>query len=144
MINLAICGLGRWGHRLVESVQHLSADVHFTHAVSRQPSRSAEFAASAAVDIVTDYGQVLANPKIDGVVLATPHSQHCAEIVSAARAGKHVFVEKPITLTRADAEEAIRAVRDAGVVLAVGFSRRFAPAYREMIARIATGEVGDL
>ena len=81
---------------------------------------------------------------IDAVVLATPHSQHAAEIVAAARAGKHVFVEKPFTLTRADAEAAIAACKAAEITLAVGFNRRYAPAYGDMKRRIAAGEIGAL
>jgi Oxidoreductase family, NAD-binding Rossmann fold len=90
MINLAVCGLGRWGRRLVESVQHVSAEVRFTHAVSRQPSGSADFTTSNHLAVTTDYAEVLANLQIDGVVLATPHSHHHDEIVTAAKAGKRV------------------------------------------------------
>jgi predicted dehydrogenase len=85
---------------------------------------------------------VLADPAIDAVILATPHSQHAGEVAAAARAGKHVFVEKPFTLTCADAEAAIAACRAAGVTLHVGFNRRFAPAYVDMTHRIAADEIG--
>src|SRR5215210_5568766 len=105
MVRLAICGLGRWGHRLVDSVQQVSTGVRFTQAVTRDPARSAEFARRSGLTLTTKYEEVLADPAVDGVVLATPHSQHHAEIVAAARFGKHVFVEKPLTLTRADAED---------------------------------------
>src|SRR3990170_3748481 len=67
-----------------------------------------------------------------------------AEIAAAAKARKHVFVEKPFTLTRASAESAIEACRAAGITLAVGFNRRYAPAYADMKRRIAAGEIGAL
>ena len=78
------------------------------------------------------------------MVLSTPHSQHAAEIAAAAHAGKHVFAEKPFTLTRADAEAAIAACRAAGITLAAGFNRRYAPSYADMTRRIAAGEIGTL
>src|SRR5690606_11797644 len=60
------------------------------------------------------------------------------------RAGKHVFVEKPFTLTRADAERAVEACRNAGITLHVGFNRPYAPAYGEMVRRIAPRPTGAL
>ena len=77
--------------------------------------------------MVDSYEQILADPEIDAVVLATPHSLHESQIVAAAAAGKHIHVEKPITLDRATADRAVAAARKAGVVLAVGYCRRFHP-----------------
>lgn len=144
MIKLAICGLGRWGHRLVESVQHVSPDIRFTHAVTRNPTRSAAFAERAGLKLTAHYDDVLADPGIDGIVLATPHSRHHGEMLAAARAGKHVFVEKPITLSRSDAEDALATVADAGLVLGIGFGRRFTPSFRELMRRLHRGEIGEV
>ena len=144
MIDLAICGMGRWGQRLVESVQFVSKDVRFTHGVSRQPERVADAAARLGLTVVSSIDDVLRNPAIAGVVLATPHSQHSHEILAVAAAGKHVFVEKPLTLTAESAERAVAAVAAAGRVLGVGFNRRFAPSYLDLAARIRTGEIGDI
>ena len=60
---------------------------------------------------------MLRDPKIDAVVLATPHSKHFEQIVQAAKAGKHVYVEKPVTLTRETAQQAVDAVKAAGVTM---------------------------
>jgi predicted dehydrogenase len=93
--------------------------------------------------MLTDsYAQALADPAIDAVVLCTPHSQHAADVIAAAKAGKHVFVEKPFTLTRVEAQAAIAACQAAGITLYVGFNRRHAPAYLEMKSRIAAGDIG--
>lgn len=70
------------------------------------------------------YEALLGDTAIDAVVLATPHSLHADQIVAAARAGKHVFVEKPLTVTTGEARRAITACAAAGVVLAVGHNRR--------------------
>jgi predicted dehydrogenase len=129
--------------RLLDSVRE-SRKIRFTTAVTRNPAGKQELAERFGLALSANYADVLAHRAIDAVVLATPHSQHAAEIVAAAQAGKHVFAEKPFTLTRDDAERAIKACRKAGVTLAVGFNRRYAPAYVEMKRRIAVGEIGTL
>jgi predicted dehydrogenase len=143
MLRVAIYGLGRWGNRLLESVRE-SDKVRVTTGISRDPARHAELATRTGIKIVSSYANVLKDSNIDAVLLATPHSQHCAQVVQAAAAGKHVFVEKPFTLTRKTAERAIDACRQAGITLALGFNRRFSPAFVEMIRRIETGEIGEV
>jgi predicted dehydrogenase len=143
LLRVAICGAGRWGTRLIESVQG-SGKIRFTAAVSRDPAALAPLAKRFGLALASRYAEALADPAIDALVLATPHSRHADEIVAAAGAGKHVFVEKPFTLTRASAERAIEACREAGVTLAAGFNRRHAPAYVDMQRRIAAGGIGKL
>jgi predicted dehydrogenase len=70
---------------------------------------------------------VLADPQVQAVILATPHLDHEDHVVAAARAGKHIFVEKPFTLNKPSAERAIAAVQEAGVVIGLGHNRRFHP-----------------
>ncbi len=144
MLRTAICGAGNWGTRLIELVQGRSAKIGFVKAVTRNPAGQQPLAGRFGIVLTDSYGEVLADPGIDAVVLATPHSQHAAEIAAAAQAGKHVFVEKPFTLTRASAERAIAACSAAGITLHVGFNRRYAPAYVDMTRRIAAGEIGAL
>jgi predicted dehydrogenase len=144
MLQAAICGAGHWGTRLIEAVQGKSDKIRFAAAVTRNPAARRDLAASFGLRLTASYAEVLADRAIGAVVLATPHSQHAAEIAAAARAGKHVFVEKPFTLTRESAEEALAACRDAGVTLAVGFNRRHAPAYVALARRVAAGEIGTL
>jgi predicted dehydrogenase len=144
MLRTAIVGAGHWGRRLIESVQGKSAKIRFVTAVTRDPAAQRPLAARYGMTLSGSYAAMLADPAIDAVVLATPHSQHADEIVVAAQAGKHVFVEKPFTLTRGDAERAIEACRAAGITLHVGFNRRNAPAYVEMTRRIGAGAIGAL
>jgi predicted dehydrogenase len=144
MLRTAIVGAGHWGRRLIESVQGRSDKIGFTAAVTRDPVALQPLAARYRLTLSGSYAAMLADPAIDAVVLATPHSQHAGEVVAAAKAGKHVFVEKPFTLTRGEAERAIAACRAAGVTLHVGFNRRYAPAYVEMTRRIGAGAIGAL
>jgi len=143
MLKMAIYGMGRWGNRLVESVQ-ASEKVRITKVISRDPARHKAFSQRTGIKVVSSYGRVLKDPEIDAVLLATPHSTHMKQIVQAAKAGKHVFCEKPLTLTRKTAEKAIEAVRAAGITLGIGFNRRYAPSFVEMARRIRAGDIGDV
>jgi predicted dehydrogenase len=142
MIDAAIVGLGRWGKTLVEAVQDKSEVLRFTHAVSRKPDKLRDYAGKYGLEAVGTLEAVLADPKIDAVVLATPHSLHCAQIITAAAAGKAVFCEKPLTLKKGEAARAIEACRAAGVVLGVGTDKRFYPSLRELIRLVKSGELG--
>jgi predicted dehydrogenase len=143
MLKAAVYGLGRWGSRLVESVQG-SDKIQFVKAISRDPASQKEFSQKTGIKVVSSYGRVLKDPEIGAVVLPTPHSLHMKQIIQAAKAGKHVFVEKPMTLTRKTAEKAIEATRAAGVTLGIGLNRRYQPSFIEMMSRIRAGQIGDV
>ena len=144
MIRAAIVGLGRWGRSLVTSVQGKSDDIGFTLAHTRTRATAEEFCREKGVPLTDSYEQILADPDIDAVVLATPHSQHERQVRAAAAAGKHIHVEKPITLDRGSAEAAVAAARKAGVVLAVGYCRRFLPSVAEIRDRLRDGRLGTV
>ncbi|PWJ21861.1 Gfo/Idh/MocA family protein [Jannaschia seohaensis] len=144
MIRLALVGPGRWGRILVEAVQGLSEDVVFTRAVARSPAKAADWAARHGIALTDDLDAVLADPEVDAVVLATPHSQHAQQIARVAAAGKDLFCEKPVALTLAEARAALAAVEAAGIVFLPGHIRRHLPAFAEMARRVAAGELGRL
>jgi predicted dehydrogenase len=144
MIRAAIVGLGRWGRSLVTSVQGRSGDIRFVAAHTRTRASAEDFCREKNVPLVDSYEQILADPDIDAVVLATPHSQHEQQVLAAAASGKHIHVEKPITLERASAEAAVAAARKAGVVLAVGYCRRFHPSVVEIRHRLRDGRLGTV
>jgi len=144
VINAAIVGLGRWGRTLVNSVQGKSSVIRFTAAHTRTRASAEAFCAENGIALKDDLDQILADPAIDGVVFATPHSQHGGQVERTAAAGKHVFMEKPFTLDLKSAEAAIEAVARAGVVLAVAYPRRFHPAMIELKARIDDGRLGTV
>lgn len=145
MVNAAIVGLGRWGQRLVDSAAApRSSAIRFTHAVARTPDNARAFCAKHDLRFSTDLADLLAEPSIQAVVFATPHSQHADQVARAAAAGKHVFVEKPFTLDLASAERAAEACRRAGVVLALGHNRRFLPAIAEMKRLVAAKALGEI
>jgi len=144
MLEAAIVGLGRWGQNYVNSVQGASTRVRFTRAVVRAPDKSREFADKHGLRLSTDYAELLADPAIRIIVLATPNSQHPDQIVAAALAGKAVMCEKPLALTRADAERAVRACKEAGVLLGVGQDKRYWPSMQEMKRVVDSGVLGEV
>ena len=148
MLNAAIVGLGRWGKRLVDSVMEAGAPrgdaIRIVRAVIRDPDKAREFLEGHRLTATSDYEALLADPDVGAILLATPHSLHADQAVAAAEAGKHVFVEKPFTLYRADAARVAAACKAAGVVLAVGHNRRFLPAMRDLKALIDGGDLGRM
>jgi len=144
MINAAIVGLGRWGQNLVNSVQGKSDQIRFVAGVLRHPEKARDYAQQQGLVLHDNLDAVLKDPAIDAIVLATPHTVHAEQIIRAARAGKHVFTEKPFTLTREEATEALRIARAKKVTLAVGYNWRFQPALQEIRAMLNDGRLGKL
>jgi predicted dehydrogenase len=144
MINAAIVGLGRWGQNLVNSVQGKSEKIRFVAGVLRHPAKAREYARGKGLALHSDLDVVLADPGIDAIVLATPHTAHAEQIAAAVKAGKPVFTEKPFTLTARSAAEAVRAAADNNVTLAVGYNWRFQPALQEIHSMLRDGRLGKL
>ena len=144
MIDAAIVGLGRWGKTLVEAVQGKSDKLRFTRAVSRDPAQHRDFLETHHLLAGSSLDEALADRSIKAVVLATPHSRHVDEVVAAAEAGKAVFCEKPLALSKEGAQRAVEACRAAGVVLGIGTDKRYFPAIAEVIRLTESGELGRL
>ena len=108
MINAAIVGLGWWGKTLVEWLATAAMSCALLALTTRTVSPDVEaFAKQYKLRLDDSYEAVLADPKVDAVVLATPPSGHMKQIVAAAAAGKHVFCEKPFTFSKREAEIAV-------------------------------------
>lgn len=144
MINAAIVGLGNWGQVLARAVQGKSDKIRVTRGITRTPAKAAGFASEIGIPVDSDYAKLLADPEIDAVLLATPHSMHVEQVVAAAAAGKHIFCEKPLALEPEGAAEAFDACEKAGVVLAVAHNRRFLPAYAELRKLLKQGHLGKV
>jgi predicted dehydrogenase len=145
MIRAAIVGLGWWGKTLVESVQGSSDAIRFVAGTTRTNSpETAAFADAQGFRLLGGFDDVLADSDVDAVLLATPHSQHAAQVVAAAEVGKHVFCEKPFALHKADADAAVAAVEAAGVTLGLGYNRRFHPEMTALRERIDSGDLGTI
>lgn len=143
-VRAAIIGLGRWGRSLVNAVHDKTDAIKFVAAYTRTRASAEDFCRDKNIPLLDRFEDALANPNIDAVVLATPHSQHAEQVMAAAVAGKHIHVEKPLTLDRPSAEAAVAAAKRAGTVLAVGFNRRFHPSVVEIRKRLADGRLGQV
>jgi len=140
MIKAAIVGLGWWG-KTIAAVLADSTVIRPVLGIDPEPAARAAAAATGLATAQT-LNDALARPEIEAVILCTPQQHHAAQIEAAARAGRHVFCEKPLTTTAADAERAIAAVTAAKVTLGIGHERRFEPAVIDMRRRLAAGEFG--
>jgi predicted dehydrogenase len=144
MINAAIVGIGWWGQKIVTAVQGKSTRMRFTRGVSKEPDDVREFTARHNIKLSTDLNDVLTDPQVQAVVLATPHSLHTEQIIACAKAGKAVFCEKPLALNKADAMRSVEACKQAGVLLGIGTNKRFWPCMRELRRVVDSGVLGRL
>lgn len=143
-IGIGVIGLGRMG-RVYGSF--VSSQIPGARLVAVSDSRAE--AMQSFIDQVegpktyADYHDLLSDPEVHGVVIVTPTSTHREVVIAAAEAGKAIFCEKPTALTLTETDDMIEAVERKGVMLQVGFMRRFDRAYAAARKRIEAGEIGD-
>ena len=145
-LRVAVIGYGWWGKTIVATLQ--SSPLLKVEMVIEQEEvpRLAAQALGATQDFTVSsmFEDAIANPNVEAVVLCTPHKLHAVQIAAAAKAGKHVFCEKPLCLSFADAVQAVAACKAANVQLGIGHERRFEPAIIELRRRIANGDLGTI
>lgn len=144
MIDSAIIGLGRWGRSIVTAAQGKSKRIRFIRGVSKEPEQAAEFSKAHSFELSTEFGDAVADPRVKAVFLATPHSLHVEQIIAVAAAGKPVWCEKPLALTRAEAARAVAACASAGVTIGLGNNKRCFASMRELKALVGAGELGEI
>ena len=142
----------RWGiqapgviaGQFVESLKRFT-DQPVVAVASRSPERADDFARAYAIpSAYGTYNQLLDDPDVDIVYVASPHSHHCLMAVAALEAGKHVLVEKPLAVTAAEGERIQRASRTAGKFAMEAMHYRFHPRIRVLDALLEAGELGDI
>lgn len=139
--SLAFVGLGWWGNELASATERSGA-ARVVTCFARSEDARASFAAAHNCATADSYEAILEDEGVEAVVLATPHSTHLPMIRAAAEAGKHVLVEKPLTVRFHEAQEAVTAARSAGIVLQVGHHRRKVAATRVLHRMVRDGEFG--
>lgn len=143
-IRAASVGLGWWSNELAKSIQGKSDLIQIVSCYSRSLDKTGSFAKEFGTNSHSTYEELLADKGVDAVILTTPHSLHAKHVIDAANSGKHVFVEKPFTLTNKTAQEAIKVCKDAQVVLAVGHNRRFAVSSNKLHQLSEVGDFGTI
>ncbi|EXU76703.1 Gfo/Idh/MocA family oxidoreductase [Erwinia papayae] len=142
-VRVGLIGAGRMGSFHGQTVAQIIPGAVLAAVADPVPGAAEKLAASlGAAKSFTDPEAMLDDPEIDAVIIASPARTHAALVVSAARAGKSIFCEKPMAITLEEADSAINAARSAGVVLQVGFNRRFVSGFSAARKEIATGKIG--
>jgi len=142
-VRLASVGLGWWGGVLADGVE-AGDEAELVSCFARTPEKRTAFATERGIREAASFEELLADEEVEGILLATSHVSHADLIEAAAAAGKHVFVEKPFTLTVADGKRALAAADKAGIVLQVGHNKRRQTANRRLKQLIESGELGSV
>jgi predicted dehydrogenase len=143
-VAIALIGMGWWGQKMLNVLSAAPSDIRVVRAVEPNIETVRALCAGKGLPLTTDYADALADPEVEAVVLATPHSLHVAQVEAAAAAGKHAFCEKPLALNKAGAEKAVRVCLEAGLVLGMGHERRWEPPIVDLLAQADAGELGRI
>jgi inositol 2-dehydrogenase len=143
-LGVGVLGVGEMGRRHAENLRRLVPEARLVAVADLAADRARQ--AASELEIEKSYAtidQLVEDREIDAVVIATPDRFHAQAIEAAARAGKDILCEKPISIRLEDAHVALAAVAKAGVRLQIGFMRRYDPAYAAAMSRIEAGEIGE-
>jgi UDP-2-acetamido-3-amino-2,3-dideoxy-glucuronate N-acetyltransferase len=140
--NIAVVGCGYWGQNLVRNFAELGA----LHTICDTEAKVIKQFESLYPDVKTrtDYRQILTDPKIQGVVIATPAVRHYTMAKEALLAGKDVFVEKPLSLTVKEGEELVELAEKKRKILMVGHILEYHPAITKLKELVDKGELGKI
>lgn len=142
-VKLGIVGLGRWARVLARAAQR-SPKLEIVAGYTRSQEKREAFSREFGIPAVAELRQMLADPEIRGVILTVPNEQHFPISEQAARAGKHVYTEKPIAHTLEDGVRICELEKDHGVHIVVGHSARLLAGTRAIRAAIGRGELGRI
>ncbi len=145
-VRIAVIGAGKFGQTHLDVFSQLqdAGAAELAAIAEVDPERAAALGRRYACPVYADYKKMLAAERLDAVSIATPDHLHREIAVTAARAGKHILVEKPLDVTVAGAEAMVRAAREAGVLLQVDFHKRYDPDHQAVARRVRAGHLGDI
>ena len=129
MLKAASIGLGWWSDELAKSIQGKSKKIKIVSCYSKNKKKRINFSKKYKTKYHDSYMAILKDPKIDAVILTTPHSQHSKHAIQAIRNGKHVFVEKPMATKFLDAKKMYLLAKKYKKNLSVGHNRRFSSVF---------------
>lgn len=139
-VNLAVVGLGAFGQKHLDALTQIPDAVIHSVAHSKMDVAQEVAAKYGAAHAFTDYTALLAQPDLDGVLLATPTQMHHAQTIEALRAGKHVMVEIPMADSLAGVQEIVDVQAETGRIAMAGHTRRFNPSHQYLHKKIVAGE----
>lgn len=141
-VGLALVGCGNMGRGLVSNLQFIP-EAELVLAVDSMADAAKRVAHEHNCDAAPDLDAALVRSDVDAVIIATPNFLHAPQAIAAARAGKHVYTEKPLALSATDGAAMIRAAREAGVKLMVGQVLRYVSPFVWVLEGLAKGEWGE-
>lgn len=144
MLRFAYIGTGWWGMELAKNSVPLKDLIEIAGCCTLSEKEAATFHNTFGGKIYPRYEDALADPTVDAVLLATPHSTHWTQIIAAAKAKKNVFVEKPLALTVETGAQAVKACEEAHVALGIGHNRRYSRVARIMKEMVESGACGKI
>jgi myo-inositol 2-dehydrogenase/D-chiro-inositol 1-dehydrogenase len=143
-VQIGIIGAGRIGRLHAENLVR-RAGVNVKAISDLYPDAAREWALSIGIpNVLSHYQDVLSDDEIDAVLICSPTDTHVDVITAAARAGKAIFCEKPVSFDFTQTRQAIAAAEQAGVPLQIGFNRRFDPNFRRVREWVETGKIGKV
>lgn len=142
-LRVASIGLGRWA-KVIASAAGRSSKLELVSCFSRQAAAREEFAAAYGCGTAESLEALLADPGVEAVLVTVPNDAHAEVIEQAARAGKHVFVEKPLAASIEDGRRIEKVVRETGIRLMVGHSARMLAGSRRLKQLLEAGELGEI
>lgn len=144
-LGWGVIGIGNIVQGTIAPAMAAEPECDLVAAVSRDQGRADEFARQFGARFAyTDYEEMLANPEVEAVFIATPNLFHPEQVIAAASAGKHVLCEKPLAINVADARSAVDACTSAGVKLGINFHNRHLPWVQDVSRLIADGVIGGV
>ncbi len=144
VIRVGVIGAGRIGKIHARNLAYYVPGARVVAIADPLYDAACELAEQLRVPGVSaDYREVINNPEVDAVAICSSTNTHAQMMIEAAQAGKQIFCEKPIAYHLAKIDEALAAVQKAGVLLQIGFNRRFDPNFRKAREMIAEGKIGE-
>ena len=142
-VKIAVIGTGRMGSVHVRNIARLIPEAELVAICDIRLEVAQVVADELGIQrVVQDYHELLADPEIEAILIASSTDTHAFMMKDVAAAGKHIFCEKPLALELDKIDEALEAVKKAGVKLQVGFNRRFDKSYQRVRSIVASGEIG--
>ena len=142
MIGVALVGYGWWGQHIAPRLtRHADFDLR---GIVEPSSDLHDQIGAQGLTVFSDYAAALADPTVQAVILTSPNDQHDGQIAQAVTAGKHVFCEKPLSLSAANARRSVETCRTSGLVLGIGHERRFEPAILALRDMLDAGALGTV
>jgi myo-inositol 2-dehydrogenase/D-chiro-inositol 1-dehydrogenase len=143
-LGIGVVGAGRIGTSHAELLARHVPGARLVAVADPRPEAAQALADALGARPFTDAAALIADPEVDAVVVAASSEAHADLIVACAAAGKPVFCEKPMSLTLADADRALTAAEEAGIIVQVGFNRRFDPGFRAAHDAVVAGDIGEV